>query len=96
MLFGTWLDVFPCPGLGMWRSGSSVLHELPPGYELDSSRMRSVLQDLRISDLRVLQLAWNTWRSRRVCTCVHRAAVRHRSGFHCYACNGAGGVLLHW
>ena len=40
----------------MWRSGSSVLHELPPGHKLYSSRMRSVLQDLRTSDLRVLQL----------------------------------------
>ena len=47
-------------------------------------------------DLRVLQLAWNTWRSRRVCTCPHHLAVRHRKGFHCYACNGPLGLLLHW
>ena len=52
--------------------------------------MRSVLEDLRIRDARILQFAWNTWRSRRVCTCVHHAAIRHHRGFHCYACNGAG------
>ena len=38
----------------------------------------------------------NTWRSRRVCKCVHHAAVRHRSGFHCNACNGASGALLEY
>ena len=83
VLFGTWLDGFPFPGPWMWLSCSSVFHDLPAGRKLYSSRMRSVIQALRTCDLWVLQLAWNTWRSRRACKSVHHAAVRHRSGFHC-------------
>ena len=41
---------------------------------------RSVLTALHTGDLRVLQVAWNTWRSRRVCKCPHHLAVRHRRG----------------
>ena len=90
MLFGTWLDVSPFSGLGIWRSGSSVLHALPPGHQLDSSRMRSVLEDLRISDS-----PFSSWLGT---LGGHDAfaAIRHRRRFHCHACNGAGGVLLHW
>ena len=47
---------------------------------IQSRMRRSVLTALHISDLRVLQLAWNTWRSRRVCKCPHHLAVRLRRG----------------
>ena len=73
------LDVFSFQVWRFWRSSSSVLLALQPGQQLASSP-RSVFTALHISDLRVLQLAWYTWRSRRVCTCPHHFAVRHRKG----------------
>ena len=50
VLFGAWLDGFPFPGLWLWLSCSSVLHELPAGRKLYSSRMRSVLEARHTGD----------------------------------------------